>query len=88
MSWLCGSLLVDIAKARVSLGWICPSVGMNDFVGWHMVTPGITGWAQINYPYGNCIEDVRQKMMYDFYSVKNRCVILDLMIFCGRSGLF
>lgn len=53
-----------------------------------MVTPGITGWAQINYPYGNCIEDVRQKMMYDFYSVKNRCVILDLMIFCGRSGLF
>jgi exopolysaccharide biosynthesis polyprenyl glycosylphosphotransferase len=47
----------------------------------HMVTPGITGWAQINYRYGNSIEDTRQKLMYDFYYIKNRCVILDLMIF-------
>ena len=47
----------------------------------HMVTPGITGWAQINYPYGNSIEDTRQKLMYDFYYIKNRSVILDLMIF-------
>jgi len=33
----------------------------------HMVSPGITGWAQINYRYGNTIEDTRQKLMYDFY---------------------
>ncbi|MBU3984423.1 MAG: sugar transferase [Proteobacteria bacterium] len=47
----------------------------------HMVTPGITGWAQINYPYGNSIEDTRQKLMYDFYYIKNRSIVLDLMIF-------
>ena len=47
----------------------------------HMVTPGITGWAQINYPYGNSIEDTRQKLMYDFYYIKNRGIVLDLMIF-------
>ncbi|MFA6290962.1 MAG: sugar transferase [Victivallales bacterium] len=47
----------------------------------HMVTPGITGWAQINYRYGNSIEDTRQKLMYDFYYIKNRCMILDIMIF-------
>ena len=33
----------------------------------HMVSPGIAGWAQINYRYGNSIEDTRQKLMYDFY---------------------
>jgi len=38
----------------------------------HMVTPGITGWAQINYPYGNSVKDTRQKLMYDFYYIKNR----------------
>jgi len=47
----------------------------------HLATPGITGWAQINYPYGNSIEDTRQKLMYDFYYIKNRCVTLDLTIF-------
>lgn len=47
----------------------------------HMVTPGITGWAQINYPYGNSIEDTRQKLMYDFYYIKNRSMTLDVMIF-------
>ena len=47
----------------------------------HLVAPGITGWAQINYPYGNSIEDTRQKLMYDFYYIKNRCFTLDLLIF-------
>ncbi len=47
----------------------------------HLATPGVTGWAQINYPYGNCIEDTRQKLMYDFYYIKNRSVRLDFMIF-------
>jgi exopolysaccharide biosynthesis polyprenyl glycosylphosphotransferase len=47
----------------------------------HMIAPGITGWAQINYRYGNSIEDTRQKLMYDFYYIKNRCAMLDTIIF-------
>jgi lipopolysaccharide/colanic/teichoic acid biosynthesis glycosyltransferase len=37
----------------------------------HMVKPGITGWAQINYPYGASIEDARQKLEFDLYYAKN-----------------
>jgi lipopolysaccharide/colanic/teichoic acid biosynthesis glycosyltransferase len=37
----------------------------------HLVRPGITGWAQIHYPYGRDIEDTRQKLMYDLYYIKN-----------------
>src|SRR5690606_18286246 len=37
----------------------------------HMVKPGITGWAQINYPYGASIEDSRRKLEYDLYYAKN-----------------
>jgi exopolysaccharide biosynthesis polyprenyl glycosylphosphotransferase len=47
----------------------------------HMVTPGVTGWAQINYSYGNSIEDTREKLKYDFYYIKNRGLLLDLLIF-------
>lgn len=47
----------------------------------HMVTPGVTGWAQINYGYGNSIEDARVKLKYDLYYIKNRDIILDLVIF-------
>lgn len=47
----------------------------------HMVTPGITGWAQINYPYGNSVEDAREKLKYDYYYIKNRSLILDAIIF-------
>jgi len=46
----------------------------------HIVTPGITGWAQINYRYGNSIHDAREKLKYDFYYIKNRRISLDLMI--------
>ena len=46
----------------------------------HMVTPGITGWAQINYRYGNSIEDAREKLKYDYYYIKNRSMLLDLII--------
>lgn len=46
----------------------------------HMVTPGVTGWAQINYRYGNSIEDAREKLKYDLYYIKNRDLILDLII--------
>jgi len=46
----------------------------------HMVTPGVTGWAQINYPYGNSVEDAREKLKFDFYYVKNRNIALDIAI--------
>ena len=44
------------------------------------VKPGITGWAQVNFPYGASIEDARQKLSYDLYYVKNRSLLLDIMI--------
>ena len=46
----------------------------------HMVKPGITGWAQINYPYGASIDDARQKLEYDLYYTKNYSLFLDLLI--------
>ncbi|WP_225206819.1 TIGR03013 family XrtA/PEP-CTERM system glycosyltransferase [Novosphingobium huizhouense] len=46
----------------------------------HMVKPGITGWAQINYPYGASIEDSRHKLEYDLYYAKNYSPFLDLII--------
>ncbi|MFC4292266.1 TIGR03013 family XrtA/PEP-CTERM system glycosyltransferase [Sphingorhabdus arenilitoris] len=46
----------------------------------HMVKPGITGWAQINYPYGASIDDSRQKLEYDLYYAKNYTPFLDILI--------
>ena len=46
----------------------------------HMVKPGITGWAQINYPYGASVEDSRHKLEYDLYYAKNYTPFLDLLI--------
>jgi sugar transferase (PEP-CTERM system associated) len=46
----------------------------------HRVKPGISGWAQINYPYGASVEDARQKLTYDLYYVKNRSLFLDTLI--------
>ena len=46
----------------------------------HMVKPGITGWAQINYPYGASLEDARHKLEYDLYYVKNYTPFLDVLI--------
>lgn len=46
----------------------------------HMVKPGITGWAQINFPYGASIDDSRQKLEYDLYYAKNYTPFLDLLI--------
>jgi sugar transferase (PEP-CTERM system associated) len=44
------------------------------------VKPGITGWAQVNYPYGASVEDAREKLSYDLYYLKNRSLLLDLLI--------
>ncbi|MBT5111108.1 MAG: TIGR03013 family PEP-CTERM/XrtA system glycosyltransferase [Rhodospirillaceae bacterium] len=44
------------------------------------VKPGITGWAQINYPYGASVEDALQKLKYDLYYIKNYSLVLDFLI--------
>jgi sugar transferase (PEP-CTERM system associated) len=46
----------------------------------HRVNPGITGWAQINYPYGASVEDAKRKLAYDLYYLKNGGFFLDLVI--------
>ncbi|MBN1421156.1 MAG: TIGR03013 family PEP-CTERM/XrtA system glycosyltransferase [Planctomycetes bacterium] len=46
----------------------------------HAVRPGLTGWAQVNYPYGSTIEDARRKLEYDFYYIKHVSLFLDLFI--------
>jgi sugar transferase (PEP-CTERM system associated) len=46
----------------------------------HMVKPGITGWAQINYPYGASLQDARAKLEYDLYYAKNYTPFLDVLI--------
>lgn len=46
----------------------------------HTVKPGITGWAQIRYPYGASTEDAAKKLQYDLYYVKNHSLFLDLIV--------
>ena len=60
----------------------------------HLVRPGITGWAQVNYPYGSCIEDTKQKLMYDLYYIKHYSIWLDIkiiyktiLVVLGKKGL-
>lgn len=45
-----------------------------------LIKPGLTGWAQINFPYGATEEDALQKLQYDLYYIKNRSLLLDLSI--------
>jgi sugar transferase (PEP-CTERM system associated) len=46
----------------------------------HLIAPGLTGWAQIKYPYGASIEDAREKLQYDLFYVKNHSLFLDAII--------
>ncbi|HEX7530378.1 MAG TPA: TIGR03013 family XrtA/PEP-CTERM system glycosyltransferase [Pyrinomonadaceae bacterium] len=46
----------------------------------HLIAPGLTGWAQIKYPYGASIEDAKQKLAYDLYYIKNQSITLDATI--------
>jgi len=46
----------------------------------HLIAPGLTGWAQINYPYAASIEDARQKFQYDLFYIKNHSLFLDAII--------
>ncbi|WP_295991493.1 TIGR03013 family XrtA/PEP-CTERM system glycosyltransferase [Rugamonas sp.] len=46
----------------------------------HSIKPGITGWAQVRYGYGDSVEDALQKLQYDMYYVKNHSLLLDLLV--------
>jgi len=59
----------------------------------HLVKPGLTGWAQINFEYGASIEDTTEKLQYDLFYLKNRSFVLDfsiilktIKIIIGREG--
>ena len=47
----------------------------------YSIKPGISGWAQVNFPYGASIEDSKLKLSYDIYYIKNFSIFLDFMIF-------
>lgn len=46
----------------------------------HCVKPGLTGWAQLRYPYGASVRDAEEKLTFDLYYVKNQRLVFDLMI--------
>lgn len=54
----------------------------------HLIKPGLTGWAQINYKYGASVEDARRKLQYDLYYLKHQCLELDAMILLRTMGTF
>ena len=47
----------------------------------YLAKPGLSGWAQVNYPYGASIDDARMKLSYDLYYLKHFSIFLDLLIF-------
>lgn len=60
----------------------------------HLVRPGITGWAQVMYPYGENAEDAKQKLMYDLYYIKHWNILLELkvvyktaLVVMGKRGI-
>lgn len=54
----------------------------------HLIKPGLTGWAQINYPYGSSIADARRKLQLDLYYIKHTSLELDLVILLRTLGTF
>ncbi len=53
----------------------------------HSIRPGITGWAQVRYPYGASVQDAREKLQYDLYYVKNHTLFLDVLIILETIGV-
>ena len=60
----------------------------------HLVRPGITGWAQVMYPYGANTEDAKQKLMYDLYYIKHWSIVLEIkvvwktiLVVLGKKGV-
>jgi len=73
------------------MGFVGPRPERPEFVDWlaqeipfygvrNAVRPGITGWAQVRYKYGNTVEDSKEKLQYDLYYIKNMSLGLDIMI--------
>jgi len=54
----------------------------------HMINPGITGWAQVNYRYGASIEDAYQKLQYDMYYLKHRSLMVDFISILKTVKMF
>jgi lipopolysaccharide/colanic/teichoic acid biosynthesis glycosyltransferase len=54
----------------------------------HIIKPGITGWAQINFGYARSIEDSLKKFEYDLYYIKNRSLIFDLKIILKTAQIW
>ena len=46
----------------------------------HLAKPGLSGWAQVNYPYGSSIEDSKNKLSFDLFYIKNKSIFLDFLI--------
>ncbi len=53
----------------------------------HSVKPGVTGWAQVSYPYGASVDDSMQKLQYDLYYVKNHTLFLDIVVLFETVGV-
>ena len=51
-----------------------------------IVRPGLTGWAQVNHPYGDSVDDAVQKLEYDLYYLKHRSMLFDLRILLRTAG--
>ncbi len=73
------------------MGFVGPRPERPEFVEWltteipyyplrHVIRPGITGWAQVRYKYGNTLEDAKEKLQYDLYYIKNVSLGFDLLI--------
>ena len=46
----------------------------------HCVKPGLTGWAQLRYPYGASVQDAEEKLTFDLFYVKNHGLVFDVLI--------
>ena len=76
---------------KADMNFVGPRPERPEFVEWlsreipyygirHVVRPGITGWAQVQYKYGNTLEDAREKLQYDLFYIKNASIGLDLVV--------
>ncbi len=54
----------------------------------HLVTPGLTGWAQINYRYGSSVKDAQAKLQYDIYYIKHRGLSFDFLVTLKTIKMF
>ncbi len=53
----------------------------------YLIKPGLSGWAQINYPYGASVQDAIQKLQYDLYYIKHRSLALDIAIVLKTASI-